>query len=67
MSLEANQMIEYKRQELLMKLINKKICMSRDIGVHGNVLSGILMACQRILVILSSKSTKRIRLNRVSA
>jgi acyl-CoA thioesterase YciA len=27
-----------------MKLINKKICMSRDIGVHGNVFGGILMA-----------------------
>lgn len=27
-----------------MKLINKKICMGRDIGVHGNVFGGILMA-----------------------
>lgn len=27
-----------------MELINKKICMGRDIGVHGNVFGGILMA-----------------------
>lgn len=27
-----------------MKLINKKICMGRDIGIHGNVFGGILMA-----------------------
>jgi len=26
------------------ELINKKICMGRDIGVHGNVFGGILMA-----------------------
>jgi acyl-CoA thioesterase YciA len=27
-----------------MKLINKKICMSKDIGIHGNLFGGILMA-----------------------
>lgn len=27
-----------------MKLINKKICMGKDIGVHGNVFGGILMS-----------------------
>jgi acyl-CoA thioesterase YciA len=27
-----------------MKLINKKICMSKDIGIHGNMFGGILMA-----------------------
>lgn len=27
-----------------MKLINKKICMTKDIGIHGNVFGGILMA-----------------------
>ena len=27
-----------------MNLINKKICMGRDIGIHGNVFGGILMA-----------------------
>src|ERR1041384_409995 len=28
----------------MMKLINKKICMSKDIGIHGNMFGGILMA-----------------------
>lgn len=27
-----------------MKLINKKICMTKDIGIHGNVFGGILMS-----------------------
>ena len=27
-----------------MKLINKKICMGKDIGIHGNMFGGILMA-----------------------
>lgn len=27
-----------------MKLINKKICMGKDIGIHGNVFGGLLMA-----------------------
>eukprot|EP01136_Pigoraptor_vietnamica_P037869 Opistho-1_new@106429 len=27
-----------------MKLINKKICMGKDIGIHGNLFGGILMA-----------------------
>ena len=27
-----------------MKLISKKICMTRDIGIHGNLFGGILMA-----------------------
>lgn len=27
-----------------MELINKRICMGRDVGVHGNVFGGILMA-----------------------
>ena len=27
-----------------MKLITKKICMSKDIGIHGNLFGGILMA-----------------------
>ncbi len=27
-----------------MQLINKKICMGKDIGIHGNVFGGILMA-----------------------
>lgn len=27
-----------------MKLISKKICMARDIGIHGNLFGGILMA-----------------------
>ena len=27
-----------------MKLINKKICMTKDIGIHGNMFGGILMA-----------------------
>lgn len=27
-----------------MNLITKKICMSRDIGIHGNLFGGILMA-----------------------
>jgi acyl-CoA thioesterase YciA len=27
-----------------MKLINKKICMAKDIGIHGNVFGGILMS-----------------------
>jgi len=27
-----------------MKLINKKICMTKDLGIHGNVFGGILMA-----------------------
>jgi acyl-CoA thioesterase YciA len=27
-----------------MKLINKKICMAKDIGIHGNLFGGILMA-----------------------
>jgi acyl-CoA thioesterase YciA len=27
-----------------MKLINKKICMGRDIGIHGNMFGGLLMA-----------------------
>jgi len=27
-----------------MKLINKKICMGKDIGIHGNIFGGILMA-----------------------
>jgi acyl-CoA thioesterase YciA len=27
-----------------MKLISKKICMARDIGIHGNLFVGILMA-----------------------
>ncbi|MEI8279093.1 MAG: hotdog domain-containing protein [Bacteroidota bacterium] len=27
-----------------MKLINKKICMGKDIGIHGNVFGGILMS-----------------------
>lgn len=27
-----------------MKLINTKICMARDIGIHGNVFGGILMS-----------------------
>jgi acyl-CoA thioesterase YciA len=28
----------------MMKLINKKICMSKDIGIHGNVFGGFLMS-----------------------
>ncbi len=28
----------------IMKLINKKICMGKDIGIHGNMFGGILMA-----------------------
>ncbi|WP_165836232.1 acyl-CoA thioesterase [Taibaiella soli] len=28
----------------MMKLINKKICMTKDIGIHGNVFGGILMS-----------------------
>jgi acyl-CoA thioesterase YciA len=27
-----------------MKLINKKICMAKDLGIHGNLFGGILMA-----------------------
>ena len=27
-----------------MQLINKKICMGKDIGIHGNMFGGILMA-----------------------
>jgi len=27
-----------------MQLINKKICMGKDIGIHGNVFGGILMS-----------------------
>lgn len=27
-----------------MKLISKKICMAKDIGIHGNLFGGILMA-----------------------
>jgi acyl-CoA thioesterase YciA len=27
-----------------MELINKKICMAKDIGIHGNLFGGILMA-----------------------
>ena len=27
-----------------MKLITKKICMTKDIGIHGNVFGGILMS-----------------------
>src|SRR5436190_15151388 len=27
-----------------MKLITKKICMGKDIGIHGNLFGGILMA-----------------------
>jgi len=27
-----------------MKLINKKICMTKDIGIHGNMFGGILMS-----------------------
>jgi acyl-CoA thioesterase YciA len=27
-----------------MKLINKKICMGKDIGIHGNMFGGILMS-----------------------
>lgn len=27
-----------------MKLINKKICMGKDIGIHGNVFGGFLMS-----------------------
>ncbi len=27
-----------------MKLINKKICMTKDIGIHGNIFGGILMS-----------------------
>jgi len=27
-----------------MNLINKKICMAKDIGIHGNVFGGILMS-----------------------
>lgn len=28
----------------MMKLINKKICMTKDIGIHGNVFGGNLMS-----------------------
>lgn len=28
----------------MMKLINKKICMTKDIGIHGNMFGGILMS-----------------------
>jgi acyl-CoA thioesterase YciA len=32
------------KQPTKMKLINKKICMGKDIGIHGNMFGGILMA-----------------------
>jgi len=28
----------------MMKLINKKICMGKDIGIHGNVFGGFMMS-----------------------
>jgi len=38
--------IDYNHTErrVMMKLINKKICMSKDIGIHGNVFGGFLMS-----------------------
>lgn len=32
------------QRPLFMKLINKKIVMARDIGIHGNLFGGMLMA-----------------------
>src|SRR5688572_30732715 len=37
-------LMKHKSQPQLMKLINKRIVLARDIGIHGNLFGGTLMA-----------------------